>query len=279
VRPPTRARGIRRLAPAVAGAVTLAACELPSFGAPDPKSEQGEDVYRLWQGFFVASIFVALLVWGLIGYSLIRYRRRNDDLPDQRPYIIPLEIFYTATPIVVVAVLFGFSWITADAVTEVTDDPDVRVDVVGFQWGWQFAYPDEGFTVLGVSDQPPEMVLPVGRTAQLDLRATDVNHSFWVPDFLSKRDLIPGVDNDIDVTPTEPGEYIGRCAEFCGLDHWAMYFNVRVVEPDEYDDWLAEQKAVAESGGSETVEPILPDTGVEDDIQPEGVERPEEDDA
>jgi cytochrome c oxidase subunit II len=67
-----------------------------------------------------------------------------------------------------------------------------------------------------------------------------------VPDFLSKRDLIPGVDNVIDVTPTETGNYVGRCAEFCGLDHWRMNFSVRVVEPDEYQDWLDEQRAEAE---------------------------------
>ncbi len=150
-------------------------------------------------------------------------------MPDQRPYVIPLEIFYTATPVVIVAALFGFSWAAEDSVTELTDDPANRVEVVGFQWSWQFTYRDEGFTVIGGHGEPPEMVLPVGEAAQLALVSTDVNHSFWVPDFLSKRDLIPGVDNEIDVTPTEEGSYIGRCAEFCGLDHWAMYFDVRVV--------------------------------------------------
>jgi cytochrome c oxidase subunit 2 len=64
-----------------------------------------------------------------------------------------------------------------------------------------------------------------------------------VPDFLSKCDLIPGVDNELDVTPTEEGAYIGRCAEFCGLDHWAMYFSVRVVPRAEYEAWLDEQRA------------------------------------
>lgn len=261
MRPP--ARGLRRLAPAVAIAAALAACELPSFGAPEPKAEQGEDIFHLWQGFFVASLIIGWFVYVLIAYSLIRYRRRNDDVPDQRAYHVPLEIFYTATPVLIVAGLFGVSWVTADAVTETTDDPDTRVEVVGFQWGWQFAYPDEGFTIVGATGEPPEMVLPRGRTAQLSLRSTDVAHAFWVPDFLSKRDLIPGVDNELDLTPTATGEYIGRCAEFCGLDHWAMYFNVRVVEPDEYDDWLAETREVAESGGSETVEPELPGTGQE----------------
>jgi cytochrome c oxidase subunit II len=94
-------------------------------------------------------------------------------------------------------------------------------------------------------------VLPVDRTSQLRLVTTDVNHAFWVPDFLSKRDLIPGVDNEIDVTPNEVGEYRGRCAEFCGLDHWQMYFSVRVVSQDEYEAWLAEQQAGQAAEGTD----------------------------
>jgi cytochrome c oxidase subunit 2 len=239
-------------------AAALAACDVPNFGAPDPKSEQADSIFGLWQGFFIASIAIALLVYGLIAFSLIRYRRRNDDVPDQRPYVIPLEIFYTATPVVIVAALFGFSWVVESRVSDLADDPDNRVEVIGFQWSWQFTYPDEGFTVTGGHGEPPEMVLPVGESAQLALVSTDVNHSFWVPDFLSKRDLIPGVDNEVDVTPTEEGSYTGRCAEFCGLDHWAMYFDVRVVSRDEYRDWVAEQQAKVEDGGDETVQAIEP---------------------
>jgi cytochrome c oxidase subunit II len=254
VRPPTRtSRRLRRLAPVVALAGVLAACELPGFGAPESKSEQGESIRTLYQGFFVASIVIALLVYGLIAFALIRYRRRNDDVPDQRAYIIPLEIFYTATPVVIVAFLFGFSWATENEVTELTDDPGTRVEVIGFQWSWQFDYVDEGFTVTGDGVEPPELVLPVDEAAQLTLVSNDVNHAFWVPDFLSKRDLIPGVNNRIDVTPNQTGSYIGRCAEFCGLDHWAMYFDVRVVSADEYQEWLDDKRAEAEEGNSETV--------------------------
>ncbi len=272
MRPPTRTRRIRRLVVLAAPATVLAACDLPNFGAPDPKSEQADSIFGLWQGFFIASIAIALLVYGLIAFSLIRYRRRNDDLPDQRPYIIPLELFYTATPVVIVAALFGFSWATEGRVTDLADDPANRVEVVGFQWSWQFSYPDEGFTVIGGQGEPPEMVLPVGEPARLELVSTDVNHSFWVPDFLSKRDLIPGVDNEIDVTPTEEGSYIGRCAEFCGLDHWAMYFDVRVVPAAEYEDWLVEQRATAEDGGNATVQPTEPDEVVDAQAGEDGAE-------
>ena len=107
------------------------------------------------------------------------------------------------------------------------DQPDLVVEVVGFQWQWQFTYADSGIVVTGTPDGGlPVLVLPVDRTTRLDLRTTDVNHSFWVPRFLNKRDLIPGVDNAIDVTPTETGTYDGVCAEFCGLDHGRMRFAV-----------------------------------------------------
>lgn len=251
-RPVRRPPGSGRLV-AATGAILLASgCDLPGFGAPDPKSTEGESIYSLWQGFFVASIFVALLVWGLIIYSVVRYRRRDDDtIPNQNPYNIPVEIVYTSAPVLAVAVLFGFSVATEGNATRMSDDPAARIEVVGFQWSWQFVYPDEDITITGEPGEPPEMVIPLGQPTELELVSIDVNHAFWVPDFLSKRDLIPGVENAITVTPTEAGSYQGRCAEFCGLDHWSMYFSVRVVPEDEYDAWLDEQRAAADDGGDE----------------------------
>ena len=230
----------RLLAVAVA---TLAAtgCDLPGFGAPDPKSEQGESIFSLWQGFFLVAIAVALLVWGLLIYSIVRYRRRGDEIPSQKAYNIPIEILYTVTPVVLVAVLFGFSVAAENDATALDPEPAAKVEVIGFQWSWQFQYPDEGVVVTGRPGVPPEMVVPLGEPVELRLISPDVNHSFWVPDFLSKRDLIPGIDNEITVTPTETGVYEGRCAEFCGLDHWRMNYTVRVVDPDEYEQWLDDQ--------------------------------------
>jgi cytochrome c oxidase subunit II len=243
-RPP----GAWRLA-AVAVAVTVATgCSLPGFGAPEPRSEQGETIFSLWQGFFVAAAVVGLIVYGLLIFVIVRYRRsrRGDEVPDQTAYHIPLEVVYTVIPILIVAVLFGVSWWAQDEVTALEADPAARVEVIGFRWSWQFHYPDEDVTITGEPGRGPEMVIPVGQPVQLRLISDDVNHSFWVPDFLSKRDLIPGVRNVIDVTPTETGEYVGRCAEFCGLDHWRMNFSVRVVEPEEYQDWLDEQREATE---------------------------------
>jgi cytochrome c oxidase subunit II len=230
-------------------ALLLAACS--DFGAPDPASDQADSIHSLWRGTVIAALVVGAFVWGLIGWALVRYRRRSDGVPDQKAHNIRLEVIYTAIPVIIVAVLFVVTMRTQADVTDLTDDPDVIVEVIGFQWQWQFRYEDPqggtGPVITGrPAGDPPEMVLPVGRTTRLRLVTRDVNHSFWVPRFLSKRDLIPRVRNAIDVTPTERGSFIGRCAEFCGLDHWRMNFAVRVVSPAEYERWLADQGA----GGS-----------------------------
>jgi len=224
----------------------LAGCDLPGFGAPDPASEEGESIWSLWQGFFVAALGVGALVWGLLIYVVVRYRRRNDDIPSQSAYNIPLEVVYTVLPVVAVAVLFGFSVATEREVTGLDDEAAVTVDVIGFQWSWEFRYLDDGdsddvtVTMTGTPEDPPELVLPVHQAIHLRLISDDVAHSFWVPDFLSKRDLIPGIRNEIQVTPTEVGTYDGRCAEYCGLDHWRMSYSVRVVSQADYDTWLAD---------------------------------------
>lgn len=197
----------------------------------------------------VAALAVGGLVSFLIVYSLVRFRRRNDQLPGQSSYNIPIEVVYTVAPLLVVAVLFAFTMATERKVTATTDDPDLVVDVVGFQWQWQFLYPDHNVSVIGGPDAPATLMLPVGRTVRLRLRSPDVVHSFWVPRFLSKRDLIPGMDNEIDVDVDEAGTWIGRCAEFCGLDHYRMNFSVKAVPAQEFDQWVASHRAPGDQEG------------------------------
>ncbi len=233
------ARSVTIVALTLVAAVLLSGCGW-SFGAPDAATTQGQEIHDLYRWFAAAAAAVGAFVFTLIGYTLIRYRRRNDDIPRQSTYNIPWEIAYTITPILIIAVLFFFSVRTSQSLQDQTDDPDLVVDVVGFQWQWQFRYPDAGVVVSGTPQDDPVLVLPLGQTTRLELRTTDVNHSFWVPAFLEKRDLIPNVDNAIDVTPTRLGEFDGHCAEFCGLDHGRMNFTVRVVEPDAFAQWLEE---------------------------------------
>ena len=236
-------RRLPTLALVASAAIGLAGCSSGfRFGAPEPVSEQGHDVVDLWRGFHWVALAVGLLIWGLVIFAVLRYRRRSDELPSQSPYNIPVEVAYTVIPLLIVAGLFVFTVLSQQRVTALADDPDVVVDVVGFQWSWQFDYPDEGVTVVSDGVNAPRLVLPVGSTVRFRLESTDVIHSFWVPRFLVKRDLVPGIDNEIDVEVTEEGEWAGRCAEFCGLDHYRMNFSVAAVPPAEYQEWLDDQR-------------------------------------
>jgi cytochrome c oxidase subunit 2 len=193
--------------------------------------------------FVVAGFIVFGLVAGLILYAAVRYRRRNDDVPNQSAYNIPMEILYTVTPVVVVAALFGISVATQMKVTNPSNtQPALVVDVTGFQWGWRFDFPEQHVTVEGSGEvSPPTIDLPVDRPVHFVLRTKDVNHAFWVPQFLEKKDLIQGLDNSLDITPTTVGEFDGKCAEFCGLDHWRMPFTLRVVNQGDFDAWVRSQ--------------------------------------
>jgi len=215
---------------------------LGSFGVPDPVTREGSHIASLWQGFFLAACAVGAFMLALILYTVIRYRGRGDRIPDQGASNGVAEVIYTATPIAIVAVLFALSVGTERLVTKVSATPAETVEVTAFQWGWEFHYPAEGVTVTGSgNDPPPELVLPVGVTTRLELAAHDVIHSFFVPEFLEKRDLVPGLANVLDVTPTRTGVFAGRCAEYCGLDHWRMDFSARVVPEPEFRRWAQQQ--------------------------------------
>jgi cytochrome c oxidase subunit II len=232
-----------------AAAIALSACS-SSFGMPRGASEQGRDIFDLWQVFMVAGIVVGAIVYGLIGWSLLRYRRRRSDddeaLGRQFHGHVPLEIVYTAIPVVIVVALFSMSFRTEERVGDLAPDPAVTLDAEAFAWGWRFTY--EGRDVTVVSDPSgedvtgPEIALPRGETVRVVLTSDDVIHAFWVPDFLFKRDAIPGHVNRFDVTPTDTGTYQGVCAEFCGLNHAYMTFRVTVMEPDAFDRWLDDRR-------------------------------------
>jgi cytochrome c oxidase subunit 2 len=225
----------------VAAALALAGCD-STFGQHSPATKQAGSMSDLWRGSVMAALLVGAIVLSLIIFTVLRYRRRGrGDEPSQRQYIVPLEIVYTVIPIVIVLVLFGFSWVVQDKVDALSDNPDVTIDVQGFQWQWQFHYRDEDVTVTGVPDRRPVMVLPVGETVRLVLTSRDVIHSFYVPSFLFKRDVIPTIKNQFDLQVEKAGTYRGYCAEFCGLNHARMTFTVRAVSKAEYADWVAGQ--------------------------------------
>jgi cytochrome c oxidase subunit II len=231
---------MRRLLPLVAAPFVLPACDLPEV-IPDAVTRGGDRMHGLWWFSNWTALGVVVLVWVLVAVAVVRFRAGGrTDLPDQKAYNIPLEVLYTVVPLVIVGVFFAMSVIVQEDVNDTDDEPDLVVGVTGFQWGWRFTYEGEGVTVQTENERDPELVLPVGQVVRFELRTTDVIHSFWVPRFLSKRDLIPRIDNQIDVEVTEAGRWGGRCAEYCGIYHHAMNFTVRAVPSGEFDDWLEE---------------------------------------
>jgi cytochrome c oxidase subunit 2 len=114
---------------------------------------------------------------------------------------------------------------------------DLRVDVVGRQWWWEFRYPGQGVVTAN------EAHIPVGQTVAFHLHGPDVIHSFWVPQLGGKRDVVPGRVNRVTLTPEVPGEYIGQCAEYCGMSHANMRFRVIVHAKGEWEQWVTTQKA------------------------------------
>ncbi|TDQ52493.1 cytochrome c oxidase subunit 2 [Actinorugispora endophytica] len=231
------------------------------MGLPEPITEQAERVLTLWQGSWVAAFAVGILTWGLIIWAIVAYRKRSDQLPPQVRYNMPIEALYTVLPIIVISVLFYFTARDQAYLMETDEPADVHVDVNGFQWSWQFTYEDEidvngnPVSVAGVPstsrDELPVLVLPSDSVVHFDLESPDVIHSFWIPAFAFKMDVIPGHPNEFQVKikpgteGTEPGgtDYAGRCAELCGVDHSRMLFTLRVVSPEEYQQWIDEQKA------------------------------------
>ena len=197
-----------------------------------------------WRVFTVAALIVSVLVWGLILVAVARYRRTRDNPSprSQRDQNTPLEIAWTVVPLIVVMGLFAFTKHVESDVEAQTATPALTVSVNAYRWGWTFAYRN-GPIVDGTSIHPPEMVLPIGRTVSIRLTSSDVVHAFWVPDMLFKRDAAPGRTSSFDLTPTKTGTFVGRCAEFCGLNHALMTFRIRVVTDAGYERWLAYEAA------------------------------------
>ena len=234
------------------GSVLLGGCYAPGFHLPQAADAQGSDAARLWQGAQMAAIGVGAIVWALIAFTLIRYRRRSradpDAIPSQKSENIPIEVTYTVIPLVIVVILFGFTTVTQRRINAVRSDPALKVDVTAYQWGWRFHYPSGNVTVQSEGLSVPQLVLPKGETTEITLTATDVVHAFYVPSFLFQRNAVPGSPTRFDLTPTRTGTFGGRCATFCGIRHTNMLFTVRVVSPDEFTQWLA--SGPAGGGGS-----------------------------
>ena len=231
-------------------ALVLTGCQVPSFGAFRGKTAQGQDAFKLWQGFFIAGIVIGGIVFVLIIWSVLRYRRRSEEMPKQTQYHTLFEIAYTVIPIIVVLVLFGFTFATENNITAISDKSHVTVNVTAFQWGWEFQYPQyANVKVIGVETQEPQMVVPAGETVRIFLRSDDVIHGFYVPEFNYSMYAQPGRTNQFDLNILHTGTYRGQCTQFCGLYHSLMLFSVRAVTPGQFQSW-AQQKELSASSSS-----------------------------
>jgi cytochrome c oxidase subunit 2 len=266
------------LAALAAAVVLLGGCSSETEGEwkraamPDPASAQGEHNLSLWQGAWIAAMVTGVIVWGLIFWAIWRYRRRSEsDIPVQTRYNLPIEIFYTIAPVLMVIVFFTHTVRVENAMLD-EGKVDNTIEVVGQQWSWTFNYglgqrdasadddpTDNNFPyssyvhTSGTAQYIPTLVLPVDQTTRFNLHSPDVIHDFGVPAFLMKMDVVPGRVNHYAITPTRTGEFKGKCYELCGVSHSRMLFNVKVVSQSDYQSYLQE----LQSKGGRSDKPLL----------------------
>jgi cytochrome c oxidase subunit II len=225
---------------------------------PEAVTVQGQHIRDLYTIVFLIAVAIFFLVEGLILWTVLRYRRRPEDvtLPAQTHGNAIAEIVWTVVPTLIVAFLFVISWQTLNTVEVVSADPQTRVKAVAGQFQWTFEYLDESgqntvYTQLLPTGDDGGLVLPAGRTVQLSLESPDVIHAFYVPQFLFKRDVVPGRTNVFEITVNEADAgqtFRGQCAELCGAGHRVMLFDAHAYTPADYDAWL--EARIAEANAS-----------------------------
>ena len=248
--------------------------EIKRLALPVSASKEAPFVHELWMWSWLAAMVTGVIVWGLIIYACIAFRRRSEaDIPVQTRYNLPIEIFYTIAPIMMVIVFFYFTLGAQGKVLHQDADPDETITVVGQQWSWTFNYnlgyddakkdyePAGGEVVHegGTTADRPVLWMVKDKSVEINLYSPDVIHSFWVPSFLFKMDVVPGRHNKFAMTPTREGTFEGRCAELCGVYHSRMLFDVKVVSQSEYDAHLAklaEQGSTGPALGSSQVQKV-----------------------
>ncbi|HJY45686.1 MAG TPA: cytochrome c oxidase subunit II [Propionibacteriaceae bacterium] len=229
--------------------------QMKRLGFPPPASDRSKPILDLWIGTWIAAGAVGLAMWGLILWAANRYKTKHARMPRQNRYNLPMEIFYTIAPFIIIAVLFYYTVLAQNTVTARSPNPEVTIDVVGQKWSWTFNYkaadnPAVGSDVweAGTINKTPDLYLPVGKLVEFNLTSPDVIHSFWVISFYEKLDVIPGRVNTLQMTPTTEGVFAGKCAELCGTYHSAMLFNVHVVSESEYNAYLNSLEAKGQTG-------------------------------
>ena len=222
---------------------------------PDDASDEATRIHFVFWFTTVICIGIFALVAAVAVYSVLKFRVKPDDDSDGAPIHghTGLEIWWTAIPTVLVTAIA----IVSAVVLARNDDAKgaMRIDVVGQQFAWQFKYPEQND--LATTD----LRLPVGQKVKLYMESKDVLHSFWVPEFSQKQDLIPGEITTLVITPKKLGTYAIVCTELCGLGHATMRSTVRVVSRADFDKWLGDQRGAAQAGGATAGKAVFEQNG------------------
>jgi len=208
---------------------------LPQNILPTLASEEGAYVDQLFSGYaFLIAFFFALIVVIMLYSAVVFRRKKGDDKPGANVHgNSVLEVIWTIVPLGIVLVLSGIGAVYLNSTLESEPD-EMVVEVTAAQWSWRFDYPE-----YGVSSS--ELILPNGRQVLFEFESLDVIHSFWVPEFRLKQDIVPGITTSLRLKPTLSGEYTVRCAELCGLNHDYMLAPVTVMEPADFESWVTAQ--------------------------------------
>jgi cytochrome c oxidase subunit 2 len=214
---------------------------------PEAASTQAGPIDHLYDVLIWASVPVFVLVTTVVLFSVMKFRMRPGEENLDGPPIhgnTRLEVIWTAIPAIILVVLCSYAWIVLVDIEEAKAD-EMRVNVTGQQFAWTFEYPQSD----GKPIKSNQLYLPKDRPVRFFVKALDVIHDFWVPAFRMKVDAVPGIETKYRVTPNRLGTYPVVCAELCGLGHGVMRSTTRVVTPEDFEKWIAEQKAPAAAAG------------------------------
>ena len=231
-------------------ALLLTGCaEVSGLGFEEGVTSVNDISLSLWQGAWIAGGVVGVFTLILILWPAVFHRAKagKGEFPKQTQYNVPVEVAYTIIPFIIVAVLFYFTAVKQTEIVEKTTNYKHEILVDGFQWSWQFSYPEAGpkAVVTGTPANPPTLYVPLGEKVRYTITSNDVVHGFWIPAFMIQMQNLPGVTNYLEFTANKLGTYPGRCNILCGRNHSQMLFSVKVVTPAEYKTYLETLKASA----------------------------------
>lgn len=199
-----------------------------------PEGPRAIQADRLWDVTFGIAVLVFFIVEGALVFILIKFRAGNrTGEPKQIEGHTKFELLWTTIPVLI---LTGIAFMTVPVIFQQAREPAnaLKIEVIGHQWWWEYRY-DNGVVTAN------ELYIPTGRPVVLKLKSVDVIHSFWIPKLAGKQDVVPGRINTMVIEATKPGEYLGQCAEYCGLSHANMRASAVALEPADFDAWLDDQ--------------------------------------